>query len=363
VQTTSTYSIIGHSIQININAYIGNLTVITCYTHKDTIGKLDAGIYTVDVVLNNYWWDMQGNWIYSGTYYYSDSFTVQCSIIAEITDSTNVLCYGDSSGTATVNAIGGTEPYSYLWNDPMNTTDSIVTSLVANKYYYVTATDSDGCTAIDSVNLTEPDRLIALITDSTNNLCYGDSSGTATVTASGGTEPYSYLWNDPMNTTDSIVTSLVANKYYHVTVTDSNSCTAIDSVNLTEPDRLIALITDSTNNLCYGDSSGTATITAYGGTEPYSYLWDDPMNTTDSIVTSLVANKYYHIIVSDSIGCIAIDSVKLTEPESLVVELTDSTNISCFGCSDGSATIEVFGGTPPFSYQWDDANNTTDYSC
>ena len=75
VRTTSTYSISGNSIRININDYIGNLMWIECYCHKDTVGILNAGKYTVNVTLNNFWWDMQGSWIYSGTYYYDTSFT------------------------------------------------------------------------------------------------------------------------------------------------------------------------------------------------------------------------------------------------------------------------------------------------
>ena len=279
---------------------------------------------------------------------------------AEITDSTNITCNGYSDGTATVTPSGGIAPYSYLWDDPEGTTDSTVTGLSPNIWYHVTVTDGHDSTTVDSVILSEPVILLAAISDSTNMTCNGYSDGTATVTLSGGTAPYSYQWDDPEGTTDSTATGLSPNVWYNVTVIDAHGCTTVDSVMLSEPEVLLAEITDSTNVSCFGLSDGSATITPTGGTEPYSYIWDDDLNTTDSIVTGLSANQYYHVTITDAKNCITIDSVMLSEPEVLLAEITNSTNISCFGLSDGSATITPIGGTEPYSYLWDDDLNTTD---
>jgi hypothetical protein len=86
--------------------------------------------------------------------------------------------------------------------------------------------------------LSEPPLLSSSITDSTNITCFGLSDGTATVTPSGGTPPYAYLWDDDASTIDSTVTGLTAGGYYHVIITDAMQCLVRDSITLVEPSRI-----------------------------------------------------------------------------------------------------------------------------
>ncbi|MFC2116468.1 CUB domain-containing protein [Bacteroidota bacterium] len=282
-------------------------------------------------------------------------------LIAAITDSSNISGPGLSDGTATVTPGGGTSPYSYLWDDDLSTTDSTATGLSANKWYRVIVTDANSCTTMDSAILSVPDVLNAELTDSSNVSCNGLSDGSADVTVWGGTPPYSILWNDDAGSTTETITNLAPNRWYHVTVTDAGIQSVTDSVKLSEPDLLIAAITDSSNISGPGLSDGTATVTPGGGTSPYSYLWDDDLSTTDSTVIGLSANKFYHVTVTDANSCAAYDSVILTQPNILYAEITDSSNVSCNGLSDGSANVTVWEGTPPYSILWnDDAGSTTE---
>jgi len=154
--------------------------------------------------------------------------------------------------------------------------------------------------------------ILGSITDSSNISCYGFSDGWALVTPSCGTTPYTYLWDDPQSTSGSTVTGISAGLYYHITITDAHNCTITDSVILSEPDILTASITDSSNISCYGLSDGLATVTPSGGTAPYTYLWDDLQNTSDSTVTGLSAGIYYHVTIIDANNCVITDSVILT---------------------------------------------------
>src|SRR5690606_17749386 len=112
--------------------------------------------------------------------------------------------------------------------------------------------------ATTSVTITQPaSALTSSITSSSNPSCEGNTSGTATVTASGGTGLYTYLWSNGQTT--QTATGLTAGTYL-VTVTDANGCTSVSSILLTDPTGITATITSSSNNVCFGDELGTATV-------------------------------------------------------------------------------------------------------
>ena len=118
-------------------------------------------------------------------------------------------------------------------------------------------------------------------------------------------------------------------------------------------------ISDSSNISCGGYSDGSAAVLASGGIEPLSYIWDDPATTNTAQVTGLSANQYYNVTVTDAIGCIATDSVILTEPEIMISYMSDTINPTCYDYYMGSATVNVSGGTAPYSYLWDDPAGST----
>ena len=290
------------------------------------------------------------------------TITLNGTFLPEISfiDSTNISCFGYFDGSATVTPSLGTPPYHYLWDDPINTADSTVTGLSPNIYYHVTVTDSLGWTVTDSIILSQPFLLASQITDSANISCFEYSDGTATITPSGGTVPYSYLWNDMASTTDSIVTGLSANQYYHIAVTDANGCMVTDSVIFSQPGMLLSSITDSSNISCYGYSDGSAIITITGGTRPYAYLWDDNLSTTDSTVTGLAANKYYHVNVTDDHGCFTIDSILLSEPDPLELNDKEYTSKLCAGSNEGFIHYNITGGTMPNDVIWSTGDTISD---
>src|SRR5204863_277824 len=143
-----------------------------------------------------------------------------------------------------VSASGGTAPYSG--------TQSFTHAAGS---YSVTVTDSNGCTATTTGNITEPDTLTAS-SSNTAILCHGGSS-TVSVSASGGTQPYSG--------TQSFTHAAGS---YSVTVTDSNGCTATTTGNITEP---TALTASSSNTATLRDAlTISVSVSASGGTAPYS---------------------------------------------------------------------------------------------
>ncbi len=259
---------------------------------------------------------------------------------------TNVSCYGGSNGTATATVTGGTPPYTYLWSNGQVTNPA--TNLIANTYS-VTVTDSLSCTMTANITITEPTLLSATVSGA-NVSCFGGNNGTATVSVTGGTPPYSYLWSNGQVT--NTATNLIAGTY-SVTVTDSLSCTVMVSITITEP-QLLTATASGTNVSCFGGNNGTATVTVLGGTPPYTYLWNNGQITNPA--TNLIAGTYT-VTITDSLSCTTTASITITEPP-LLTAAASGTNVSCFGGNNGTATATVTGGTPPYSYLWSNGQVT-----
>ncbi|MCD4747583.1 MAG: right-handed parallel beta-helix repeat-containing protein [Bacteroidales bacterium] len=150
--------------------------------------------------------------------------------------------------------------------------------------------------------------IMEVVVDSYTDVnCLGGSDGTINITASGGVPPYSYLWSNGDTIED--VSGLAAG-YYSVIVTDINDCPAETSATLSEPPTAISLQMSSTNVSCMGCCDGTAMVVASGSVDGYSYLWDDPLAQTNDTAVGLCIGTYI-VIVTDTNGCTATDSVEV----------------------------------------------------
>jgi hypothetical protein len=256
---------------------------------------------------------------------------------------TDVTCGGGSNGSATVSVGGGTPGYSFLWT-PSGQTTLTATSLAAGTYT-VTVTDAHGCTITSTATITQPAVLTNNAQIINNVLCNGGNNGSAHVTPGGGTGPYTYLWTCNGQTTQTATNLAVGT--CTVSVTDSHGCVAISSVSITEPAVLTASALVTSEVSCNGYNDGCASVTAVGGTIPYTYEW----STGSSC--SLIAGSYT-VTVTDVNGCSATSSVTITQPTALTTT-SSHTNASCFSCPDGTATANPSGGTGPYTYSWSTA--------
>jgi large repetitive protein len=269
-----------------------------------------------------------------------------------ITQQINITCGNLNSGAATVQAAGGTGPYTYSWNTIPIVNGNSITNVTAGSYT-VTVVDSKNCTAQLVVNiLTIPSTLNGSVTSSTNVNCFGANSGTATVQGSGGTPLYSYSWNTSPIQTGATAINLVAGNYI-VTITDNAGCTFLLPVTITQPTTALqANISTIQNVLCFGASTGSATVVASNGTSPYTYQWNDPLNQTTSTATNLPAGNYA-VIVTDAKGCIVTVNVTISQPASTLSAIISSiSDADCSGNSNGSATVVASGGSGSYSYLW-----------
>jgi hypothetical protein len=215
---------------------------------------------------------------------------------ATATVNNNATC--TAGGSATVTATGGATPYVYLWDNGQTT--AIATNLSVGPHM-VTVTDAGGCSATASVTIAQPNAPTLAVTNITPAGC--SSGGSATVAASGGTPPYSYLWSSGSTNATSVN---LDQGDYTVTATDAAGCTATVTVTIPGTQAPIVIISASSNEKC--DQPGSATASVSGGTAPYTYLWDN--GETTATATNLDAGPH-SVTVTDASGCTATASVTI----------------------------------------------------
>jgi hypothetical protein len=222
---------------------------------------------------------------------------------------TNVGCRSQSTGGIRVTATGQNPPFTYLWSVGGDTSQAIIDQPAG--IYTVTVTDYFGATASLTDTIRQP--ALALILDSltkTPALCYGSNTGSATVYASGGTLPYTYLWSNSPASTSSDAQNLNSGNYT-VTVNDAGGCVITATVHISQPSNALITTTQSTQSTL--GNNGTATVLAAGGTGTIHYAWStNPVQTT-SVATGL-APGLYEVTVSDGTGCVIVDTVFVAFP-------------------------------------------------
>ena len=304
----------------------------------------------------------------SGTYRYkvvdskgcADSIDVTISqpvspLSASINSQVNVLCFGASTGSLSVQTIGGTigSGYTHLWKNANNVTVSTNATAIGLPagVYTCLVTDTKGCTTLLSGTILQPQSSVSVLTSGSNNVsCFGGSNGGAWVQPTGGVAPYTYLWSNQV--TNDTITNLAAGNY-SVTVTDNNGCSISQSFTVTQPTLLSNTFTKSlffgnTNISCPNGTDGTIDLSPSGGTAPYNYLWSNSATAQD--LNGLAAGTYT-CVITDAKGCTSQAVVTMTDPNDYVWTTT-VTDVSCNGDQNGAISMNIAGGNAPYRVNW-----------
>tara|TARA_B100000508_G_scaffold141093_1_gene146528 strand:- start:30794 stop:33802 length:3009 start_codon:yes stop_codon:yes gene_type:complete len=275
----------------------------------------------------------------------------------------NVSCAGGNDGAIDLSELSGTPIDQFNWSNGEQTQD--ISGLGAGNYN-VDVTDENGCTSDLDFVISEPTPLVIDATNTSNypsgdNIsCFGEADGFITVTASGGTAPYTFEWSNGM-VQDSIG-GLTAGNYW-VTITDDNGCQVSTDVTLTEPDELAvsAAVTSDYNGediSCYEASDAEITGVVNGGSPNYTVEWTD---SDGGLGNNLIMNgldpDIYTILVEDINGCIDSAIINVTQPDPVEINANVLTNyngmgVSCEGETDGNISSVANGGTPNYTYAW-----------
>ena len=261
-------------------------------------------------------------------------------------------CNGTCEGTADAVVGGGTAPYFCQWDDASLSTTSGITGLCAG-WYRVTVTDANGCSIIDSTEISEP--LSMTLTANIDSSSCGQDDGKIAVYPINGTAPYSFLWSP--NPTGSVIDSLegIPQGSYCVTITDSKNCPFDSCFVVIDQNSPTAQIDSILNPLCNGDNNGTAYASATGGVLPYTWAWssDSVGVTSISNVASNLDGGNVCVTVTDFNGCQSTACTTLVENPELIVNIS-TVDVLCQSDSTGQASAVVIGGTGigTYTYSW-----------
>ena len=277
------------------------------------------------------------------------TITQPSNLVVSLTTN-HVTCNGLSNGSISLSVSGGTSPYSYAWST--GATSQNLTNLAAGNYSVI-LTDANGCTATRSTTVAQPTDLTASV-NATNASCFGGNSGSISLNVSGGTAPYSYNWSNGAASQN--LSNLIAGNYT-VTITDENGCTINRSASITQPVAITANV-NATNPTCNGANNGSISLFASGGVTPYTYVWSNGATTQN--ISNLNASAYT-VTLTDANGCSINRSATLSQP-STIIATVNASPVSCFGNNNGAVSLNVSGGTAPYSYAWSTGATTQNVS-
>ena len=276
---------------------------------------------------------------------------------------TNTKKFGSSDGAISIEVEGGTLPYTYEWKD---TSGTILTNTTANLTgikagdYSVTITDAKGCEINPKYIVDQPAKLELTITKKDIS-CFGEK-GFATVSVTGGIKPYKYSWTEKGEITELSATTELLNRSggtFVIKVTDANDIVIEEEVTIIEPPKLEILNSDVivTNVSCFNGDDGTIKVKAIGGVGDYSYSWNNGASGDE--LTGLTAGEYIVTVIDKNLVCKFEKKIVVSQPTAeLSIKDFTITDAKGFNLPSGAISIEVEGGTSPYTYEWTDASGT-----
>ena len=288
------------------------------------------------------------------------TITQPALLVPSVVSQTNETYFGGSTGSVTVTATGGVGPYTWS-KDGINFQSSATFNGLTAGAYTFTCKDANGVTKTTSATITQPALLVPSVVSQTNETYFGGSTGSVTVTATGGVGPYTWS-KDGINFQSSATFNGLTAGAYTFTCKDANGIAKTTSATITQPAILLPSIVSQTNILCYWQNTGSVTLSSSGGTSPYTWSKDGINFQTSSTFSSL-GSGIFTITVKDSNGVTSSTTVTITKPSTpFTTSVTSQTNVSCYGAAMGSISMSGTGGITPYTWSKDGINFQTSSS-
>jgi len=273
---------------------------------------------------------------------------VEPSVISGSVTTFPTECFGQNNGQASIVPLGGSGTgYMYQWCSGEN--QSTANMLLAGACS-VTVSDDSGCEVVIPFNIDDAPVLEANVSSVTDLSCNGNDMGAIDLNVTGGTGNLTYTWTGgTIGTGTQDPTNLEAG-IYTVEIEDDQGCTAqVTNIQITEPEALD--ISASTSNASCNLPNGSIEVTVTGGTGNIDYNWTPALPNTGSHMGT-VASGMYVLEIEDDNGCLLSENIEVLEPNALAVSSEVGSMLSCFGDSDGTASVAIDGGSTPYSYNW-----------
>ena len=231
----------------------------------------------------------------------------------------NAVCADSATGNISF-SVSTAPSYTTSWMPAVNNSDTTASNLEAGTYF-VTVTDGNNCSTDTSFTITAPDSIEINATES-DVLCFGENTGSISTSATGGSGNYIYEWSD--NSSSSDLFNIAAGNY-NLTVSDGTGCIEEESFTIDQPASALVITNTTSVGSNGNDCSGELSVTAQGGTGSYLYNWNDPTNSTDSLVSDLCPGSY-NVTITDANGCttdttLTIEDISVGMNESALTQL------------------------------------------
>ncbi len=261
----------------------------------------------------------------------------QPSAIAVTVSAGTITVFGGST-TVTVNATGGTGAYTYKLNSGSYQAGNSFSNVTAGSHA-VTVKDVNGCTSVKNFTLTEPADNPLIVSAAASAITCNGNISTITVSATGGTGPYTGV---------GLFTGYAGT--YNYTVTDATGATATTTITIAQPTIIAVTVTAGTITT-YGGTT-TVVASATGGSGIYSYSLDGGTYQSGNSFLNVGAGLH-SITVKDSRGCTKVKDITITQSgaSNFRISLVSKANATCKGSATGSIQVIAFGGSAPYSYQ------------
>lgn len=271
-------------------------------------------------------------------------------LLPEISAIKNISCYGGSDGAIALRASGGTGEYAYALDGGTWQASAGFAGLKAGTFT-LKVKDANQC--IDSVlqTLVEPQKL-AISFDAIASARCGDPTGRVSAVVTGGTGTYTYQWSDfqgEMAGSAATVSGL-SSGIYTVKVTDGHGCEAAKPVGITSIDGPKISLADVHAPSCSYSSDGSVELDIADGSGPFTFLWDDGQKT--KVALDLKGGDHL-VEITDANLCTVVETVRLTAPDPLEIDLAEKTIPSCYGDCNGTISVLAKGGNGNYSYMWE----------
>jgi len=266
---------------------------------------------------------------------------------------THPSCNGSADGRILLNISGGNPPYNIKWNNLLTGNEILGLS---PGVYAAEITDIGGCRIkTEFIELKAETVLSVLVDQRVQPTCSGKSDGSISIVHTAGSDPYQYNWSTGAKTKD---LANIGEGRYSVTVTDGRNCSAIQKdIVLTSRPSVVTGVLSQKNPLCFGQLTGSVELISFGGSPPYQYSWENG-NTSPKI--NLVGAGMYNCTITDTAGCKNFFTATIDTPNQLSAKVISTENVRCFGEKNGSVKTESSGGTPPYTFLWNNFNITED---
>jgi gliding motility-associated-like protein len=283
----------------------------------------------------------------------SCSFTIRepvCNLQANLLTRAPA-CQGATNGQVIAVTTAGAAPYRFQWSNAGPNNDTL--SNVGAGTYQVTITDAINCSLVLDTVLQDPPALTFSCQTIRNVITVNGREGIARLNFSGGIAPYFIRIQGPVSSTrtegnsGSVDLTGLSTGTYSVNISDVNGCQQSCSFSISAPTCNLALQLQGVAPLCNGATNGQISVTVNGGKAPFQYDWSDNTNDGQATARNLRAGMY-SVVVSDSIGCVGIDTLALAEPSALNFTCGTPVPTTTVGGQNGRITVRFSGGTGPY---------------